>query len=154
MDKMRGYASVGLVSPKSGENLGGVLRAVGCYGAQLVAVQGQRFKPYRTDTQSAWKHIPLLETDDLLSVVPFGCEVVGIEIVDGSRSLESFSHPERAFYIFGPEDGSIPASILKQCEHVVSIPTRFCMNLAATANVVLYDRLAKQIRNKAMKGVQ
>jgi tRNA(Leu) C34 or U34 (ribose-2'-O)-methylase TrmL len=25
------------------------------------------------------------------------------------------------------------------------IPTRLCMNLAATVNVVLYDRLAKQL---------
>jgi tRNA(Leu) C34 or U34 (ribose-2'-O)-methylase TrmL len=24
------------------------------------------------------------------------------------------------------------------------VPTRFCMNLAATVNVVLYDRLAKR----------
>ncbi len=27
--------------------------------------------------------------------------------------------------------------------HVVYVPTRHCMNLAATVNVVLYDRLSK-----------
>jgi tRNA(Leu) C34 or U34 (ribose-2'-O)-methylase TrmL len=47
-------------------------------------------------------------------------------------------------YIFGPEDGSLPQSVVDQCEHVVFIPTTGCMNLAATVNVVLYDRLAKQ----------
>jgi tRNA(Leu) C34 or U34 (ribose-2'-O)-methylase TrmL len=27
---------------------------------------------------------------------------------------------------------------------VIYIPTRYCMNLAATVNVVLYDRMAKR----------
>lgn len=29
------------------------------------------------------------------------------------------------------------------CRDVVYVPSRFCMNLAATANVILYDRMAK-----------
>ena len=45
--------------------------------------------------------------------------------------------------IFGPEDGSVGKKIVKWCDDVVYIPTIGCMNLAATANVVLYDRMAK-----------
>lgn len=33
--------------------------------------------------------------------------------------------------------------VLDRCTHRVMVPTAFCMNLAATVNVVLYDRLAK-----------
>ena len=52
-------------------------------------------------------------------------------------------HPEQAIYIFGPEDGSIPQALIDSADHVVYIPTIGCMNLAATVNVLLYDRLAK-----------
>ena len=143
---MRGYAAIGLFDSKTEANVGGVLRAASCYDASLVAVQGTRFKQYPTDVLKTWRHIPLVETEDLLSVVPYECIPIAVEIVEVARSLESFPHPERAFYIFGPEDGSLPSSIIQRCQSVVSVPTQFSMNLAATVNVVLYDRLAKQIR--------
>ena len=57
--------------------------------------------------------------------------------------LHTFKHPQRAFYIFGPEDGSLRANVTDWCEDIIYIPTHGCMNLAATVNVVLYDRLAK-----------
>lgn len=60
-----------------------------------------------------------------------------------ARPLPEYTHPDRALYIFGPEDGSLDKEIRDWCEDVVYIPTTGCMNLAATVNVVLYDRLAK-----------
>lgn len=145
----RGYAAIGLCDPKSGENVGGVMRACGVYGAALVVIAGKRYgklRTFPTDTMKAWRHVPVIEAADVLDAVPFGCVPVAIEIVDGARSLPAYKHPERAFYIFGPEDGSVPMSVLARCRDVVSIPTRHCMNLAATANVVLYDRTAKEPR--------
>ena len=47
---------------------------------------------------------------------------------------------------FFPSDGvgvEIAKSICNKCQHVVYVPTTGCMNLAATVNVLLYDRLAK-----------
>jgi tRNA(Leu) C34 or U34 (ribose-2'-O)-methylase TrmL len=55
-------------------------------------------------------------------------------------------HPERAFYVFGPEDGTLGTRHLSKCVRKIMVPTKFCMNLAATVNVVLYDRLAKQVK--------
>jgi len=46
-------------------------------------------------------------------------------------------------YIFGPEDGTISQAVIDRADAVVYVPTIGCMNLAATVNVVLYDRLAK-----------
>jgi len=63
--------------------------------------------------------------------------------VEGAIPLPSFVHPEKALYIFGPEDGTLSQSVIDEADHVVYIPTVGCMNLAATVNVVLYDRLAK-----------
>ena len=142
---MRGYSAIGLINTKTEANVGGALRACSCYGASLVAIQGKRYKKESTDTPSSWLHIPTIQTDSLRDVIPYDCVPVAIEITEDARSLIHFTHPERAFYIFGPEDGSIPKEVLSWCKFVVKIPTKYCMNLASTVNVVLYDRLAKQL---------
>jgi tRNA(Leu) C34 or U34 (ribose-2'-O)-methylase TrmL len=85
----------------------------------------------------------LIGIDDLQKVIPLGCTPVAVELVDGALPLPTYTHPDRAFYIFGPEDGSLSKAVRDWCEEVVYIPTQGCMNLAATVNVVLYDRLAK-----------
>jgi len=72
-----------------------------------------------------------------------GCVPVAVELVEGAKPLTEYKHPARAFYIFGPEDGTLKKKITDFCDDVVYIPTEGCMNLAATVNVVLYDRLAK-----------
>jgi tRNA(Leu) C34 or U34 (ribose-2'-O)-methylase TrmL len=60
--------------------------------------------------------------------------------------LPGYKHPERALYIFGPEDGTLGHDVLDWCRDVVYVPTNGCMNLAATVNVVLYDRMTKTQR--------
>jgi tRNA(Leu) C34 or U34 (ribose-2'-O)-methylase TrmL len=140
---MRGYAAIGLHQPKNPANVGSVLRAAGNYDAALVAMTGARFKKAPTDTMHAWKHLPLVQTDDLSSVIPYGCVPVAIDLIPGARPLTGYTHPERAFYIFGPEDGTLGPSITGWCRDVIYVPTNGCMNLAACVNVVLYDRMAK-----------
>lgn len=142
----RGYAAIGLYNPKCTANLGGVLRAAGCYGASLVAVSITRLGKYSTDTMKAWKHVPCLEVVDVMQAIPFGAIPVVVELCDRAKPLFDFVHPERAYYIFGPEDGSVPKPIIDRAPHVIQIPTDGCMNLAACVNVVLYDRMAKQMR--------
>ena len=76
----------------------------------------------------------------------YDCVPVAVDILPGARCLTTYVHPERAFYIFGPEDGTLGEVITKWCRDVVYVPTAFCMNLAAAVNVVLYDRMAKMER--------
>jgi len=141
---MRGYAAIGLCCPKTAANVGGAVRAAGCYGASLIAIHGARYYgKHKEDTQNAWKHIPVLH-GDLLDLMPVGCEPVIVELHQRAKSLVEFTHPERALYIFGPEDGSVYDSYIERTARIVQVPTKYCMNLAATVNVVLYDRLAKQ----------
>ena len=143
---MRGYAAIGLDRPKDTANLGGVLRAAQCYGASLVLLSGGRMGKYATDTMKAWRHLPCVEVDDLWTHVPFGAVPVVVEIADLAKPLFNVVHPHNAFYIFGPEDGSVDKRIVERAPLVVQVPTNGCMNLAATVNVVLYDRLSKQQR--------
>ncbi len=150
---MRGYAAIALINPKTSANVGSVLRAAGCYGVDLVAVEGERGKNSLitsncTDTMKAWRHIPTLLTDNIFSALPVGCVPVIIELIEGATSLVDFVHPEAAFYIFGPEDGTLGTKHAKLGVARVFVPTLQCMNLAATVNVVLYDRLAKASRRK------
>lgn len=140
----RGFAAIGLVRPKTPANIGGVLRAAHCYGASLVAIQGDRTSVKSCqDTTKAWKHIPVMRADDLFDLVPYGATPVAVDLVEGAVPLPSFVHPERAFYVFGPEDGTLGRAHLDRCAFRLMVPTAYCMNLAATVNVVLYDRLAK-----------
>lgn len=141
---VRGYSAIGLHHPKSATNVGGVLRAAQCYGSALVAYSGQRYRPASTDTMQSYRHLPLINTDDLLSLVPYDCVPVAVDLLDGAEDLTTYNHPQRAFYIFGPEDGTLGKSITDRCRDKVFVPTAFCMNLAACVNVVLYDRLAKR----------
>jgi tRNA(Leu) C34 or U34 (ribose-2'-O)-methylase TrmL len=142
------FAYIGLVNPKSPENVGMVMRAAGCYEASKVFYTGERFdraRQFFTDTQNMHEKIPLQRAEDLLTAVPVGVKLVAVELVEGATPLIYFQHPEQAYYIFGPEDGSLTQTILDACDQVVYIPTIGCMNLAATVNVVLYDRLAKSV---------
>ena len=141
----RGFAAIGLFRPKDKSNIGGVLRAAHCYGAAMIAIQGDRSPvSSRQDVTKAYRHIPVVRADDLFSLTPYDTVPVAIEFIDSAIPLPRFTHPQRAFYIFGPEDGSLGKQHIERCKFTVFVPTSFCMNLAATVNVVLYDRLCKQ----------
>lgn len=92
-----------------------------------------------------YRHIPLIRVDDLQSVIPFDCVPVAVDLLPGATPLQNYKHPRSAFYVFGPEDGTLGEKVLSFCRDKIYIPTTGCMNLAATVNVVLYDRLAKQL---------
>ena len=140
----RGYAAIGLVEPKFNSNVGGAVRAAFNYGASLIVVSGNRYKRERSDTVKAYRHIPLIVVEDLMESIPFDCVPIAVELKRGAKPITEFNHPERAMYIFGPEDGTLSRKVTDRCKHTVFIPTRRCMNLAATVNVVLFDRAMKR----------
>ncbi len=146
----RGFCAIGLVNPKTPANIGSVLRAAGCYGARAVVIEGARGHAMvahaKTDTMNAFTSIPTILQDDVFEGHPVGTVPVAVELCDDAKSLVTFNHPTCAFYVFGPEDGTLGKKHLDRCAYRVFIPTNRCMNLAATVNVVLYDRLAKATR--------
>ena len=142
----RGYVAIGLHMPKTPANVGSVLRAAHCYGAALVVTSGQRYTKAPTDPQAAYRHIPLVQASDLHEAIPFDCVPVAVDLLEGAKPLHRYTHPERALYIFGPEDGTLGKAITAWCRDTVYVPTRYCMNLAATVNVILYDRMVKRMK--------
>lgn len=138
-----GFAAIGLHRAKDRNNIGSVLRAAMCYSASMVAVSGRRYAHSKTDTTKAFRSLPLIACEDLRQVIPHGAVPIAVDLINGAQQLPAFKHPRNAFYVFGPEDGTLGGETLTWCRDVVYVPTRFCMNLAAAVNVVLYDRLAK-----------
>jgi len=154
-EKARGYSCIGLDNPKNPLNVGSVIRAAGCYDVSMVAIGGVRPDRYMgriaTDTQASYRHLPVLRGKDLHDLLPYDCVPVAVDLIDGAIPLQDYTHPERAFYIFGAEDATLGTRTLSWCRDVVYIPTNYCMNLAATVNVVLYDRMAKAIKREKKK---
>ncbi len=142
----KGYACVGLFNPKSPENVGSVMRAAGCYRVNSVFYTGHRYdlaKKFYTDPSKRHRDIPLIGVEDLKAVIPHDCVPVAVDLIEGAKPLPDYKHPRRAFYIFGPEDGTLKSEITEFCRETIYVPTEGCMNLAAAVNVILYDRLAK-----------
>lgn len=138
--------SIGLSNPKSPSNVGAIMRAAGCFRVDSVFYTGKRYPRaarFSTDTKDVSQSIPLTGVDCLIEVVPTKMKIVCVELVEGAAPLPEFQHPDNAFYIFGPEDGTLSQDVIDKADAVVYVPTIGCMNLAATVNVVLYDRLAK-----------
>ena len=138
---------VALDNPKCLANLGGAMRAAQCYGARLILVGGLRMPRLGhlvTDTRKAYRHTPVLLVDDIMDHIPYDCVPVAVDLVEGARDLRGYTHPERACYIFGPEDGTLGRRVLERSRDKIMVPTVGCMNLAATVNVVLYSRLCGQ----------
>lgn len=149
VNQQKQHSYIGLVNPKSPTNVGMVMRAAGCFEVDAVFYSGVRFeraRKFATDTKNAQSKIPLAHVEYLPDAPIAGAKLVAIELIEGAIPLMDFVHPENAYYIFGPEDGSLKKDILDRCDHVVYIPTIGCMNLAATVHVVLYDRMSKSGR--------
>jgi len=142
--------SIGLINPKSPENVMSVMRSAGNFSVDRVFYTGARYpralklKPGSVDmSRKVSQHISLSEVADFIDDVDEGMKLICVELVENAVPLPEFQHPEHALYVFGPEDGSISQQVIDRADAVVFIPTIGCMNLAATVNVVLYDRTAK-----------
>jgi tRNA(Leu) C34 or U34 (ribose-2'-O)-methylase TrmL len=89
------------------------------------------------------KDVFISRADCLIDIVTDNMKIVCVEFAINAIPLPEYVHPENALYIFGPEDGSIDQDLIDQADAVVYVPTVGCMNLSASVNVVLYDRLVK-----------
>lgn len=146
--------SIGLTNPKSPENVASVMRTAGNFQVDSVFYTGKRYpravklKSCTVDMgRKVSQDIPLSGVSNLIDDAPDNLKIVCIEFAENAIALPEYQHPLNAFYIFGPEDGTISQQVIDKADAVVYVPTIGCMNLAATVNVVLYDRLAKSYQD-------
>ncbi|MEW5821817.1 MAG: TrmH family RNA methyltransferase [Cyanobacteriota bacterium] len=151
LTRNRGYAIIGLQNPSKIVNIGHALRAAGAMNGKMVAVAKASFKDTVTDTAKAYRHVPLVMVEELKEVIPYDCTPVAVELLKDAKPLHEYHHPERAFYIFGPEEGVIDDYVLDYCKERVYIPSNYSLNMGVTVNIILYDRLAKQLIDQKVK---
>lgn len=140
----RGYFGLAFYEPKTEGNFGAAVRSAHCFGASFVAMIGARYRRTPADTTNAAKHMPVFEFTDLDAFVtglPRLGTLVSVE-VDGATDLRQYKHPERAVYLLGGEDRTLP----RLCGDRVMIDTPMCLNMAVAASIVIYDRTLKTQR--------
>ncbi len=141
---MRGYFGIGVEGISKAMNAGAIVRTAHAFGASFVFTVGamyDRGEVGKSDTSDAAGHVPMYEFDDVAALrLPKDCALVGVELTADAVDLPSFRHPLRAAYVLGPERGSLSPALTAACDHVVKIPTRFCINVGIAAAIVMYDR--------------
>src|SRR5262245_27485127 len=140
----RGYFAIGPERMSKALTLGNLMLSAHGFGASFTFTIGASYQALeaRADTSKGQWHLPHYNwatIDDI--VLPNGCRLVGVELLETATDLPSFRHPLRAAYVLGPEQGSLSPALLARCSHVVRIPTSFCINVAMAGAIVMYDRL-------------
>ncbi len=141
---MRGYFGIGAEGISKPMNLGNLIRSAHAFGASFVFLVDAHYTVASalSDTSHAELQLPLYRFANVAELVlPGRCRLIGVELLDEATELPSFRHPQNAAYVFGPERSSLSPAMLARCDHVVRIPTRFCINLAAAGAILMYDRL-------------
>ncbi len=141
---MRGYFAVGVDGISKPMNLGNLLRIAHAFDASFFfSINAQvSLKEAQSDTSNAQSALPVYAFASAADFrLPVGCRLVGVEITDDAVELPRFRHPSRAAYVFGAERMSLSPEVLKRCEFVVKIPTRFSINVGMAGAIVMYDRL-------------
>jgi tRNA G18 (ribose-2'-O)-methylase SpoU len=140
----RGYFGIGAQRVSKALNLGNLMRSAHGFGASFTFTIGATYQALeaRADTSKGTQHLPHYNwANPAELVLPAGCRLVGVELLDEAIDLPSFQHPRAAAYVLGPERGSLSPDLLARCDYVVRIPTSFCINLAMAGAIVMYDRL-------------
>lgn len=136
----RGYFGICMVNPKNNVNVACVIRTASIFGAQFLAVIGERYHKNRASVGHC-QRLPVLHFDDVesfLKAMPLNTHYCALELNGRAKSIEQYVHRERCVYILGPEDGSVPGSLLKW--DVVKLPGETSMNVSNAAALIMYDR--------------
>lgn len=142
---MRGYFAVGVEGISKGFNLGNLVRTSHAFGASFfftINASVNYAEVKSSDTAHSDIHMPFYAHKNLKDfVVPKECSLVGVELLDDAVDLPSFRHPLRAAYVLGPEKSSLSPELVQRCDHIVKIPTKFCVNVGIAGAMVIYDRM-------------
>lgn len=141
-----------LENPKYAHNVGAVIRAASCYDISQVWYTGvrvaldleRRTRIPREERMKGYGKVSLMNSDYPFDAFDKSVVPIAVEINPSAEPLATFVHPEKAVYVFGPEDGSIPSSMYRHCHRFIIIPTAHCLNLSVAVATVLYDRKAKR----------
>ena len=139
---MRGYFGFGIEGISKPFNVGNLMRSAHAFGADFLFTIAADYGGAGSDTAKTPDHVPLYQYAGAEEMVlPKGCALVGVELMEEAVELPSFPHPLNAAYVLGPERGSLSPGLVARCDHLVRIPARFSINLGVAGAIVMYDRM-------------
>lgn len=142
---MRGFFGIGIEGVSKEMNIGNLFRTAHAFGGSFafsVAASYRENIGKRADTSNSTLNMPFYAFPDADSMIlPSRCKLVGIELLDRSIDLPSFTHPQQAAYVLGPERGELSPEMQARCDFVIKIPTSFCINVGVAGAIVMYDRI-------------
>lgn len=146
--------AVVLIDPKYPHNVGGAYRVSAAFGVEQLWYTGNRAEAKweeqgrlpREERLRDYRHVELLRGEGRFLGQFTGATIVAVEVDPTAEVLTHFTHPERAVYVFGPEDGSLPKGIRAACHRFVIIPSDTALNLySAVTSVLLHRRITRQL---------
>jgi len=141
---MRGYFAIGAERISKPMNLGALMRSAHAFGANFFFTIGAHERAFdaKSDTSKTVDHLPVYHWANVSEMaLPLRCKLVGVELIEGATDLPAFKHPLHAAYVLGPELGVLSDEVLARCDHVIKIPTAFCINVGTAGAIVMYDRV-------------
>ncbi|MAG27644.1 hypothetical protein CMI47_19105 [Candidatus Pacearchaeota archaeon] len=135
-------------------NLGYLIRAAACFGAECVHVIGT--VPDRRDINSLsgslYDYVKIIRHSSPIEFINYAKDekirIVSAEICQDSKPISSYvvNSSERVCLVVGHEEIGVPSEILRNSD-IVHIPmpgVGYCLNTSQVANILLYESI-KQI---------
>ena len=95
-------------------NVGG--RAIAGVLSGAVHPSGHLPVTFYESVEQAEKQLPPYRFDAVdQPILPKGCALIGVELLDAATLLPSFRHPLNAVYVFGPERSALSPALVARC---------------------------------------
>lgn len=141
-----GYFAIGVFRSKTEHNVGTLWRSAYILGAAYIFTVDGKYKKQASDVLRTWARIPLFQYrnfDEMLTNIPYDCQLIGVEIDERAEMLAEFEHPKRAIYLLGAEDTGLPDFVREKCHKLIRLPGNSSLNVGVTGSIVIHDRVSK-----------
>lgn len=146
--KDNGYFGIGCLNMKTSMNYGTLFRTAQIFNADFIFIIGSRMKPQASDTMKSYRHIPAFVYKDFIDFNdhrPYGCKLIGIELIESATMLKDFTHPKQACYLLGAEDNGLTKEAIGHCQEIICLPGDISLNVSVAGSIVIYDRITKNL---------
>lgn len=132
------------------ENVGGLIRAAACFGANAVVLNRSRPDPLSRRvirvSMGAALRLPVVHSPDPLATLDrlrqrWQCQTVAAVLSPAATRLSDLPAPRRAAILFGSEGEGLPGELVSACGNRVSIPMApgcDSLNVAMAAGIFLH----------------
>ena len=149
-----------LENVRSAYNVGSVFRTADAFLIEAVYLTGYTAKPPHKEIKKTalgaedtvtWKHFSSA-VEAIQDLRENGYQVLAVEQVENSISLEKFKPNGKVAVIFGNEVSGVEQSTIALCDGTIEIPQlgmKHSLNIATAAGVVLWEMIRESISSSS-----